>query len=182
MKTPPANTNQKRSPILLTIFSNHLLIDTVLSLVPKIGLLYLFHDLTSDLCLSSFSTTFWTPHGDSSLHGPGRVVVSSDHQWAETMKARRNCELGISIARVLLLAVLVLWTTAQWGLGFYIRRYAVKLEIRQRVAQNTDYTPDLEKAFYEEDSLADGYQDAVKTVSEWTSWSGQSEKPPLPAN
>ncbi|KAL1305785.1 hypothetical protein AAFC00_003950 [Neodothiora populina] len=169
-----------RSSTLLTIFSNHLLIDTVLSLVPKIGVLFLFHDLTSDLCLTQISASFWLPSEESSLHGPG-VATPNNEQWMETMKMRHNCELGISVARMILLAMLVLWTTAQWGLGLYIRRYAVRLEVRGRNVEGASCGHDVEKAFYEEDSLADGYRDAVKAVSQWrTSWNttGGSEKSP----
>lgn len=171
----------QKSPTLLTIFSNHLLIDTVLSLVPKLGLLYLFYDLTSDLCLGSLSSNFWLPSEDSSLHGPGRVTVSSDsndsQHWAQAMASRRHCEHGVSIARLALLAILVLWTVSQWGLGLYIRRYAVRMDLKHRLSQSVDSTFDVEKAFYEEDSLADDYQDALKSVQGWT-WNG-SEKEPI---
>lgn len=80
------------------------------------------------------------------------------------------------MARVALLAVLIFWTTAQWGLGLYIRRYAVKLEINGRASQGGDSIRDLEKAFYEEDSLADEYRDAVRAVSTWTR-SGNEKQP-----
>lgn len=80
------------------------------------------------------------------------------------------------MARMALLAVLVFWTTAQWGLGLYIRLYAVKLEIKGCVTQGGDSLRDLEKAFYEEDSLADEYRDAIRAVSTWTR-SGNEKQP-----
>lgn len=167
--------------MLLTVLSNHLLIDTVLSLVPKVGLLYLFHDLTSDLCLSSLSTTFWLPNEDSQLHGPGRVMISSSHggaeRYARAMKARSHCEFSISVARIILMAVLLLWTSAQWGLGLYIRRYAVKLDIRGRLGRD-EFRVDAEKGVTfsgkKERSAHDGYQDHVNAVQQWT-WGGGSK-------
>ncbi|GAB7354512.1 hypothetical protein MBLNU459_g4980t2 [Dothideomycetes sp. NU459] len=151
----------KRSPTLLTIFSNHLLIDTVLSLVPKIGLLYLFSDLTKDLCFTPLSTTFWLPSETSSLHGPGRVIELS----GQLSKSHQNCEIGLVCAQVVLLFILVLWTGAQWGLGLGIRRYALKLEMAELRAMPGD--AEKMESFYEE-SLADGYHDAVRAVQEWT--------------
>ena len=83
------------------------------------------------------------------------------------MTARKHCEVGISVARVILLAILVLWTTAQWGLGLYIRRYAVRLDINDRMAQR-GVSSDEEKASYKDDAPGDMYQDHVKAVDEWS--------------
>lgn len=155
--TPP-----KRSSTLLTIFSNHLLIDTVLSLVPKIGLIYLFHDLTKDLCFTSLNTSFWLPSDSSRLHGPGRVIPLYD----QSMKAREHCQVGLLCAQVALLVILVMWTAAQWGLGLGIRRYALKLEMAELRAMPVD--EEKLAVFCERDTSADGYRDAVEAVQQWT--------------
>lgn len=167
---PTSLTRPQRSPTFLTIFSNHLIIDTILSLVPKLGLIYLFHDLTADLCFTSkLNTSFWSPSSTSDLHGPGRVIqTSSPEDIVATIRARRHCETTILIAKIIFVGFLVLWTVAQWGLGLSIRRYAVKLEMHNSNLIHGDERVDVEKAFYEEESLADGYQDAVKAVSQWT--------------
>ncbi|KEQ67354.1 uncharacterized protein M437DRAFT_80004 [Aureobasidium melanogenum CBS 110374] len=158
----------KKSPTHLTIFSNHLLIDTILSLVPKIGLVYLFHDVTSDLCFTSkLNTSFWFPSTTADLHGPGRVIQTSspEQTLGASIKARRHCETDVLIAQIAFGAVLVFWTIAQWGMGLSVRRYALKLELHNHQA---DQCVDEEKAFYKEESLADEYEDAVKNVQRWT--------------
>ncbi|KAK6007287.1 hypothetical protein QM012_006295 [Aureobasidium pullulans] len=157
----------KKSPTHLTIFSNHLLIDTVLSLVPKIGLVYLFHDVTADLCFTSkLNTSFWFPSTIEDLHGPGRVIQSSspEQTLGASIKARRHCETDVLVAQIAFGAVLVFWTIAQWGMGLSVRRYALKLELNN---YQTVQCVDEEKAFYKEQSLADEYQDAVKSVQQW---------------
>ncbi|KAG9585285.1 hypothetical protein KCU86_g23089, partial [Aureobasidium melanogenum] len=157
----------KKSPTHLTIFSNHLLIDTVLSLVPKIGLVYLFHDVTSDLCFTSkLNTSFWFPSTTADLHGPGRVIQTSspEQTLGASIKARRHCETDVLIAQIAFGAVLVFWTIAQWGMGLSVRRYALKLELHN---YQTVQCVDEEKAFYKEESLADEYEDAVKSVQQW---------------
>ncbi|KAG9632533.1 hypothetical protein KCU95_g2713, partial [Aureobasidium melanogenum] len=157
----------KKSPTHLTIFSNHLLIDTVLSLVPKIGLVYLFHDVTSDLCFTSkLNTSFWFPSTTADLHGPGRVIQTSspEQTLGASIKARRHCETDVLIAQIAFGAVLVFWTIAQWGMGLSVRRYALKLELHN---YQTAQCVDEEKAFYKEESLADGYEEAVKSVQQW---------------
>lgn len=164
-------TRVQRSPTFLTIFSNHLLIDTVLSLVPKIGLVYLFHDLTADLCFTSkLNTSFWFPSSTSPLHGPGRVIQTSspEETLVASLRARRHCESSLLIAQIAFIGLLVFWTVAQWGLGLSVRRYAVKLEMQNCALMQGNARMDEEKAFYEEESLADGYQDAVKAVQQWT--------------
>lgn len=156
----------QKSPTHLTIFSNHLLIDTVLSLVPKTGLVYLFHDVTADLCFTSkLNTSFWFPSTTADLHGPGRVIQTSspDQTLGASIKARRHCETDILIAQIAFGAVLVFWTIAQWGMGLSVRRYALKLELHNYQAVQS---VDEEKAFYKEDSLADEYQDAVKSAQQ----------------
>ena len=161
----------QRSPTFLTIFSNHLLIDTVLSLVPKIGLVFLLHDLTTDLCFTSqFNTSFWLPSTNSPLHGPGRVIQTSipEETLHESIKARRHCQAGVLIAQIALFTVLSLWTVAQWGFGLSVRRYAVKLELQNGILTRDNQHMDEEKAFYEEESLADGYHDAVRVMQQWT--------------
>lgn len=50
-------------------------------------------------------------------------------------------------------------------MGLSVRRYALKLELHNY--QMVQYV-DEEKAFYKEESLADGYQDAVKSVQQWS--------------
>lgn len=158
----------QKSPTHLTIFSNHLLIDTILSLVPKIGLVYLFHDVTSDLCFTSkLNTSFWFPSTTADLHGPGRVIQTSspEQTLGASIKARRHCETDVLIAQIAFGAVLVFWTIAQWGMGLSVRRYALKLELHNYQA---DQCVDEEKAFYKEESLADEYEDAVKSVQRWT--------------
>ncbi|KAG9824868.1 hypothetical protein KCU98_g17204, partial [Aureobasidium melanogenum] len=157
----------KKSPTHLTIFSNHLLIDTVLSIVPKIGLVYLFHDVTSDLCFTSkLNTSFWFPSTTADLHGPGRVIQTSspEQTLGASIKARRHCETDVLIAQIAFGAVLVFWTIAQWGMGLSVRRYALKLELHN---YQTAQCVDEEKAFYKEESLANGYEEAVKSVQQW---------------
>lgn len=163
-----ASNSVQKSPTHLTIFSNHLLIDTVLSLVPKIGLVYLFHDVTADLCFTSkLNTSFWFPSTTSDLHGPGRVIQTSspEQTLGASIKARRHCETDVLIAQIAFGAVLVFWTIAQWGMGLSVRRYALKLELLNYQAAQC---MDEEKAFYKEESLADEYQDAVKSVQQWS--------------
>lgn len=50
-------------------------------------------------------------------------------------------------------------------MGLSVRRYALKLELHNYQA---DQCVDEEKAFYKEESLADEYEDAVKSVQRWT--------------
>lgn len=145
------------------------MIDTVLSLVPKIGLIYLFHDLTKDLCLASLNVTFWLPSEASRLHGPGRVIHVND----TSLQARKHCEIGLVSAQAILLAILVLWTAAQWGLGLGIRRYALKLELAEYRSAPVD--EEKQAIFYREDSIADEYHDAVKAVQKWT-WPSRSDE------
>lgn len=161
----------KKSPTHLTIFSNHLLIDTVLSLVPKFGLVYLFYDVTADLCFTSkLNTSFWFPSTSEDLHGPGRVIQTSstEQSLGASIKARHHCETDVLVAQIAFGAVLVFWTIAQWGMGLSVRRYAVRLELQSYTAASSNQHIDEEKAFYEEDSLADEYQDAVTVVQKWT--------------
>lgn len=177
--------------MLLTVFSNHLLIDTAISLVPKLGLAFLFRDMTRDLChgSSNVQVRFWHPSAPSSLlHGPGRVIVEGTRPsstGAAAHLSRQRCESGLAVAQLLLLAVLVLWTVAQWGMGLAIRRYALKLEMAEEVqAAESGLVKrpgmDVEKkaaaaAFFREDSIADGYHDAVKAMQEWT-WTGAARR------
>lgn len=168
---PPVLTPIQKSPTHLTIFSNHLLIDTVLSLVPKFGLVYLFYDVTADLCFTSkLNTSFWFPSTSEDLHGPGRVIQTSstEQSLGASIKARRHCETDVLVAQIAFGAVLVFWTIAQWGMGLSVRRYAVRLELQSYTAASSNQHIDEEKAFYEEDSLADEYQDAVTVVQKWT--------------
>lgn len=46
-----------------------------------------------------------------------------------------------------------------------------------RHASDMCHGVDEEKAFYEEDSLADGYADAVKAVQDWSSWQTGEKQP-----
>ena len=102
-------------------------------------------------------------------------MVPSTHggaeQYAQAVKARRHCEFGLAVARITLLGLLVLWTTAQWGLGLYIRRYAVRLDIQDRAARGQFSSMDAEKGqVYAEDgkmSLADEHDDHVEAVQPW---------------
>lgn len=107
------------------------------------------------------------------LQAPDRI----GDRLADAVTSRRRCDLGVSVAQVVFLAVLVLWTTAQWGFGLYIRRYAVKLDIANTMSDRKQPAEvrDVEKAFYEEDSLADGYFDAVESVKQWT-WNGNEKE------
>ncbi|KAI5209601.1 hypothetical protein E4T39_00768 [Aureobasidium subglaciale] len=161
----------KKSPTHLTIFSNHLLIDTVLSLVPKIGLVYLFHDVTADLCFTSkLNTSFWFPSTIEDLHGPGRVIQSSstEQSLGASFKARHHCETDVLIAQIAFAAVLIFWTIAQWGMGLSVRRYALRLEPQSYNSVQGDGNVDEEKAFYYEKSPVDEYRDAVKVAQNWT--------------
>lgn len=135
-------------PILLTIFSNHLLIDTVLSLVLKAALLWLFHDMTSDICFSpslSFSSSssstsrphhhassFWEiPGGSSSAHHAFSSQPGGHHPAGSNGSGSGGnspCDVGVTVARFVLLVFLGLFTTAQWGLGLYVRRYAASID------------------------------------------------------
>lgn len=153
----------------MTIFSNHLLIDTVLSLVPKIGLVYLFHDVTADLCFTSkLNTSFWFPSTISDLHGPGRVIQTSstEQTLGASIKARRHCETDVLIAQIAFGAVLVFWTIAQWGMGLSVRRYALRLELQNYNTIQRDERLDEEKAFYEDENFADEYQLPVQSVQQ----------------
>jgi hypothetical protein len=155
----------------LTIFSNHLLIDTVLSLVPKIGLVYLFHDVTADLCFTSkLNTSFWFPSTTADLHGPGRVIQTSstEQSLGASIKARRHCETDVLIAQLAFGAVLVFWTIAQWGMGLSVRRYALRLELQNYNTIQCHECLDEEKGFYEDECFADEYRDSIRVVQQST--------------
>jgi hypothetical protein len=155
----------QKSPTHLTIFSNHLLIDTLLSLVPKIGLVYLFHDVTADLCFTSkLNTSFWFPSTTADLHGPGRVIQTSstEQTLGASIKARRHCETDVLVAQIAFGAVLVFWTIAQWGMGLSVRRYALRLELQNYNTIQPHECLDEEKASYEDEAFTDQYQDSVK--------------------
>jgi hypothetical protein len=142
----------KRSPTHLTIFSNHLLIDTLLSLVPKIGLVHLFHNVTADLCFTSkLNTSFWFPSSAEPLHGPGRVIQTSSSELSlgASIKARRHCETDVLIAQITFGLVLLCWTVAQWSMGLTVRRYAAKLELHIQLDEPAIHG---EKAYRDEES------------------------------
>lgn len=153
----------------MTIFSNHLLIDTVLSLVPKIGLVYLFYDVTADLCFTSkLNTSFWFPSSAADLHGSGRVIQTSstEQTLGASIKARRHCETDVLIAQIAFGAVLVFWTIAQWGMGLSVRRYALRLELQNYNTIQRNERLDEEKALYKDEGYADEYQDPVHIVQQ----------------
>ncbi|KAI4803557.1 hypothetical protein E4T44_11153 [Aureobasidium sp. EXF-8845] len=155
----------KKSPTHLTIFSNHLLIDTLLSFVPKIGLVYLFHDVTADLCFTSkLNTSFWFPSTTADLHGPGRVIQTSstEQTLGASIKARRHCETDVLISQLAFGAILVFWTIAQWGMGLSVRRYALRLELQNYNTIQPHECLDEEKASYEHEAFTDQYQDSVR--------------------
>ncbi|KEQ77529.1 hypothetical protein M436DRAFT_37083 [Aureobasidium namibiae CBS 147.97] len=159
----------KKSPTHLTIFSNHLLIDTVLSLVPKFGLVYLFYDVTADLCFTSkLNTSFWFPSSAADLHGSGRVIQTSstEQTLGASIKARRHCETDVLIAQIAFGAVLVFWTIAQWGMGLSVRRYALRLELQNYNSIQRNERLDEEKALYKDEGYADEYQDHVHIVQQ----------------
>lgn len=133
-KLPP-----QRQLILLSIFSNHLLIDTVLSCIPKLGLLYFFSDLTRTVCVSA---TQWHHSPSPLLDKRGGMMPEDPHR---ALKRKRQCEVSFLVAQIALLAILVVWTAAQWSLGMAIRGYAVRLEaVREGRERSAD--ADLEKA------------------------------------
>jgi len=161
----------KKSPTHLTIFSNHLLIDTLLSLVPKLGLVYLFHDVTADLCFTSkLNTSFWFPSTTADLHGPGRVIQTSSTEQTlrASINARRHCETHVLIAQIAFAAVLIFWTIAQWGIGLSVRRYALRLELQNYNTIRPHECLDEEKAFYEDEAITDQYHDSVNLIQQST--------------
>jgi hypothetical protein len=137
--------------------------------VPKIGLVYLFHDVTADLCFTSkLNTSFWFPSTTADLHGPGRVIQTSSTEQTlrASIKARRHCETHVLIAQIAFGAVLAFWTVAQWGIGLSVRRYALRLELQNYNTIKPHECLDEEKASYEVEAFTDQYQDSVKLVQQ----------------
>lgn len=109
---------EQRSSTLLTIFANHLTVDAILSLAPKVCGLYVFNNLTRDLCSSGSIV--------SELRRPGNTA--NGHACGGLLGQSKRCQLVILAAHMLLLGVLVAWTLAQWSLGITIRSYARALD------------------------------------------------------
>lgn len=142
-------TCPQHSSTLITIFSNHLLIDTVLSLVPRLGLMYFFSDLVHSSCPEPFTSS----HNEGFIATHKAMVTRYDFEevtspFVENVVRQHQCETSLLAGSGLFMGIVLVLAIGQWHLGSSIRRYAQHLE---SVGEAMDMVVDLEKAAFYQD-------------------------------
>ncbi|KAF2497944.1 hypothetical protein BU16DRAFT_330077 [Lophium mytilinum] len=105
----------KRSPALTTIFSHHLLLDALISTLPRLLLLPAFAALPRTLCAGiEYQRTILSPRDADELLG----------FWTA-----ERCRAGLWALQIIIGLVVVAMTGVQWWCALRVRGYAKYLEV-----------------------------------------------------
>jgi hypothetical protein len=137
---------EKEHALSVAIFSNFLILDTILCAVPRFLVLGLLRTFSSDLCSPSFSsqTTYQNPSFNSQSAPSHNTFISSRSssapdlpyptgQWDSFSNnwSQEGCIRIVTLAQWTLVAGVVAGTLLQFVGALYVREYAKGLWVRE---------------------------------------------------
>ncbi|KAJ9667056.1 hypothetical protein H2201_002891 [Coniosporium apollinis] len=131
----------RRNSALVTIFANYLLVDAVVSTVPRLLILALLAELPGSFCRE---LEFGLPDaGERMFLGPdiggdgtlGREVGRGLEEWLVEGWDIRRCAMAMGVVQLVVGAVLVGTVIAQWWCALRVRRYAADLTEREAMIE-----------------------------------------------
>lgn len=118
----------QRHPTLVQIFSNHLLVDAVLTTLPRLVLIYLSTSLPPTICHPSPAWLAFYPSNDE-------ISPSSPEEWERmarwSTRAEHTCQVVVWTLQVIVGVLVVCETMMQWWVALRVREYARELSRRE---------------------------------------------------
>jgi hypothetical protein len=133
--TPPYTrrelTSKQQHALSIAIFSNYLLLDTILCAIPRMLLLGLFQSLSAPLCASPPESPFSPDSMSASQNIAASSMPASQWELLTSNWTPGGCYQIVRLTQLALAAGVVAGTALQFVGALYVRDYARELWIRE---------------------------------------------------
>ncbi|KAF2232658.1 hypothetical protein EV356DRAFT_534386 [Viridothelium virens] len=118
----------KRNSALITVFANHLLLDAILCMIPRVVVMIFLSRIWEGFCVDRASV--WFPSEQSGANDRDATLEQMRVQYGAEQQRCMKVLWGVQAA---VTVAAVVTTTAQWSLAMRIRLYAKSLTRRDAV-------------------------------------------------